>query len=765
MAAVAIVGITQPLTYAIPMQLSATQLGDEVLVPLGKHERKGWIVSFEPDDFVPTKKKSETSNNQIEIFKVPPKKDAFKEILHSQPAFLPSQITLFNWMSEYYGVSLAEILNTAIPKRQTMRKVKRYKIAKQNEANNSLEALQKKAPLQALAIRTLLESSTSLEVSQFPGNSSSMRSALKSLETKGLIESSSCELSPNTQLVRSEYVNTPDQLTEGQQRAVDKLSKAIDSNAFSPFLLLGVTGSGKTEVYIQAIKQALLRGGTALLLVPEISLTPQLVDQLSTRLSEPLALLHSQVGVAERWHYWEGLRNGKYRVAIGARSALFAPLPDLRLIIIDEEHETSYKQSDGFRYHGRDVAVMRAKTEGCTLILGSATPSLESLANVQRKRYCLLELPKRVHQRPLPNIEIVDLLKVPLKSMPAPTISPQLQQALSETLAANQQAIILYNKRGFSSYMQCDTCGEAVCCPECSIALTFHKGKSILLCHYCSYQQPLPEACGFCRNPSTIQVEEENAKLPGELSHRGAGTERVIEDLATLFPQAKLARMDRDTVGAKDSYRRILDTMRDGSADILVGTQMIAKGHDLPGVTLVGIVDADVGLHVPDFRTSERVYQLVTQAAGRAGRGENSGRVLVQTRQASHPTIVATATGRFLAFARFQLEQREKLKYPPFGRLMRIVVSAEQQRTAISSAEELCARFNAWAKEHSAQISVLGPAPAPHQRLRGLYRWHILVKSNSASQLSRLASATHQWRKKEFSDSRIAVDVDPVEML
>lgn len=764
---VAVVGVGQLLSYQLPDHMPLLEPGTEVIVPVGKGQRCGWVVAQAQHAWSP---EPEPAGNeaQLEIFSdQTPRR--MKSVAQYQAAFLPNQIPLFQWMSEYYGVPIADILEAAMPKRHSDHEQLCVELSDRDNALSALPSLRTRAPKQAEVLQALLDAPEPLLLETLEETLPSARGACTALKKKNLItlRNQARTFSPRT--VAAAYVQAPDGLTPTQERAVEKIADSLNQQKFDPFLLLGVTGSGKTEVYIQAIRHALSLGGSALLLVPEISLTPQLVDQLSTRLAIPLALLHSQVGGYERWKYWQGLRDGQFRVAVGARSALFAPIPNLRLIIVDEEHETSYKQSDGLRYHGRDVAVMRAKTDACTLLLGSATPSLETLYNVQRKRYRLLELPERVHQRPVPAIEIIDLMKIPTRLMPAPTISPPLFAAIETSLKEKEQIVILYNKRGFSSYLQCDSCGEAVCCPQCSVSLTYHKGKEILLCHYCGLQVPTPEACGFCRNPATMLVEEQDAELPGTLSHRGAGTERVVEDIQALFPEARLVRMDRDTVGAKDAYREILSKMRRGEADILIGTQMIAKGHDLPGVTLVGIIDADVGLHIPDFRTSERVYQLITQAAGRAGRGSRQGRVLVQTRQANHPTIVATAGGRFKAFARFQLEQREKLKYPPYGRLLRVVISASDQRTTIAASEELAHRIALWTAQRGATegCAVLGPAPAPHQRLRGLYRWHILVKAHSATLLSQLASVLQEIKSTDpfFKKLRLAIDVDPVDML
>jgi primosomal protein N' (replication factor Y) len=445
------------------------------------------------------------------------------------------------------------------------------------------------------------------------------------------------------------------------------------------------------------------------------------------------------------------------------------------LIIVDEEHEGSYKQNDGLRYNGRDIAVKRAQLHSCPVVLGSATPSFESLLNASQGRFNYLQMPNRATERPLPEIEVVNMLDFRKADLPSESISPPLFSHIQRALEKKQQIIILYNRRGFSSYLQCTTCNEVVGCPQCSVPLTYHKGKNKCMCHYCGITMEPPELCSYCRDPRTTSLENEGKKEPrvGKLAHRGGGTERVVSELETLFPDARLARMDRDTVTHKGAYREILGKMRTGEADILVGTQMIAKGHDLPGVTLVGVIDADVGLHLPDFRASERTYQLITQAAGRAGRGREAGRVIVQTREPNHPTLVAAITGRFRAFARYELQFRKRLSYPPYGRLLRLVISSPDPATA----QSLAYSVGHWTKELGERISelhasdsgfaVVGPAPAPHEKLRGRFRWHILVKSNSARALSQTARALRDWQKQnpQNQDVRLTIDIDPVDML
>ena len=568
----------------------------------------------------------------------------------------------------------------------------------------------------------------------------------------------------------------PPALTDSQSAAIDELAGAMETASFVPHLLFGVTGSGKTEVYINCINKAIELGKTALVIVPEISLTPQLFRNFSERINDPIAILHSQLAKGERWRAWQSLLRGDIKVAIGARSAIFAPLNNLGVIIVDEEHDASYKQSDGLRYSARDTAIMRAKLNSCPIILGSATPSFESLMNTKRGKYRLIEMPSRVTNRPLPQIEIVNLAKIRRKEMLSKNVSPQLFSALKETFDEGEQAVVLYNKRGFSSFLQCTTCGDVLKCPHCAVSLTYHKNNNLMICHYCDYRSQPLQYCPICRDPrlSSLSDPDGDTKI-GEIVHCGAGTERIEEELLELFPDIRIARMDRDTVSQRNAHSRILDAMRSGNADLLLGTQMIAKGHDLPRVTLVGVIDADVGLHFPDFRANERVFQLITQAAGRAGRANLPGRVIVQTREANHPTMVALATGRFKAFVRYELEFRETLNYPPFTRMMRIVISSPHEELAAKTAKELTVSL----QKHLEQLKelddspsnklgeILGPTIAPLERIRGRFRHHLIIKSSSSKLLSLLGQHTLTLRKliRKKDDIRITVDMDPLDML
>ena len=772
---VTIPGLPRELLYSVPAEFSEqATVGSEALVPISSREVRAWVTETLPLEEAQNLAKLEAkahkksaNTSQLSLFEFDQDSPLLlRPVIEIFPCFKADDLKLFAWMSDYYGAPLADVIETAIPKRQ----LGREELFATIRVKSELETLAKRAPLQAKILKTLEEAQKPLPLKELSNLAPSARNAIRSLEKKGFLEvytpsfSERCKLLPR---VNRHKKSIPQQINTRQQSALNEIHQAIDSQSFKSFLLFGVTGSGKTEVYLQAIQHTLELGASALVIVPEISLTPQLIDHFQERLNVPIALLHSQVGAAARWDSWSACLAGEARVSIGARSAVFTPLQNLRLIVVDEEHETSYKQSDKLRYHARDVALMRAKLHNASIVLGSATPSFESLLNAKRKRYQLLEMPERATTRPVPKVEVVNLKKTKRKDMPSASVSPELDQAIKDTLSNKQQVIILYNRRGFSSYLQCETCNEVVMCPNCSVALTYHQHKGRLFCHYCDLRLIPPTHCRFCRDPRTTSAEIDADESVGQLAHRGGGTERIVEELAALYPDACIARMDRDTVTHKDSYRRILGEMRSGQTDILVGTQMIAKGHDLPGVTLVGIVDADVGLHLPDFRASEKCFQLITQAAGRAGRGEVPGRVLVQTRHPDHPTIVATASGRFKAFAKYELNYREKLEYPPIGSLLRLVVSSTEKDHALQSGILLKDFLNSYIQETNAPIKILGPAVAAHEKLKSRFRFHMLVKSSSRKAISEVARTLYQWKQtvKGIDDFRLAIDVDPVDML
>lgn len=526
-----------------------------------------------------------------------------------------------------------------------------------------------------------------------------------------------------------------------QQRAVAGILEA--SAAGRSVLLHGITGSGKTEVYLHAIEAILGRGQSAMVLVPEVSLTPQAVERYRSRLGDTVAVLHSGLTDKQRRQEWWKLRQGECRVALGTRSAVFAPLEQLGLIVIDEEHDNSYKQSGEPRYHARQVAAWRARQSGCAMVLGSATPSVESYHLAGTGYYRLYRLNNRAQHQPLPPVELIDMRAY--RSHKG-LISPPLLEALELRHQRGEQSVLLLNRRGFSSYLQCMVCGEVRECPDCSISLTFHKARSKLICHYCDRHEPPPDVCWNCGSPN--------------FSYQGAGTERLQAELRKRLPDLRVARMDRDTTSKAGAHADILKRFEEGEYDVLVGTQMVAKGLDFPKVTLVGVVGGDGGLHLPDFRAGERTFALLTQVAGRAGRAELAGEVLVQAYQPDHACLKLAAAHDYQAFFERELELRRQLVYPPFCRLVRLGFSSKEESQAEAVAR---ATARALGRQLAAE-QILGPAPCPLHRLRGRYRWHLLLKGNRVQDLVRLSRNYLEVRKGP-QDIRVFIDPDPQELM
>jgi len=550
--------------------------------------------------------------------------------------------------------------------------------------------------------------------------------------------------------------------TPAQQAAMDALIQASRTGGGTPFLLHGITGSGKTLVYMALLREVVeVQGRTAVVLVPEIALTPQAVSRFRGWFGDQVAVLHSALSEGERLDEWRQLRRGDKRIVVGARSALFAPLPNLGAIVVDEEHDGSYKQSEAPRYHARDLAVVRGQLEGAVVVLGSATPSLETWQNVVRGKFQRLSLPHRAGAGRLPKVEVVDLrtLRSGSRNGPDPSVlSPQLVEAVEARLARGEQGILLLNRRGYSSFVQCRGCGEVGQCPNCSVSLTFHRQRGLLRCHHCRHEEPAPTRCVRCGDP--------------DLSFRGLGTEQVERIVSETFPSARIARMDVDTTGGKWAHAEILGRVERREVDLLLGTQMIAKGLDFPNVTLVGVVNADVGLHMPDFRASERTFQLLAQVAGRAGRGALAGEVILQTSLPDHHAIQCALTHDYEGFAARELADRRSPPYPPHRRLVNIVTSSPDPDRAAAAAE----RGAAWWRSSQglasglvpAGVEVVGPAPCAIERLHGRTRWHFFLRlpvEGSVRHVTRALHAFVEGLELPTGDVRLAIDRDPVALL
>lgn len=543
-------------------------------------------------------------------------------------------------------------------------------------------------------------------------------------------------------------------LTGEQKKALAPVVSAIEGNRFEAHLLFGITGSGKTEVYLRAASAARSLGRSVLILVPEISLTPQTIVRFRAHFGEKVAVLHSALTPSQRHDTWREIHRGAFPVVVGVRSTIFAPMKNLGLIVVDEEHDGSYKQGESPRYHARDVAVVRARFEGIPIILGSATPSLESYANSLSGKYRISRLDTRIEGRPLPAVEIVNIGEVPYEKRIG-VLTPALVDKIGKTLAVGDQAMVFLNRRGFSPFLNCADCGYVPGCSHCEVSYTWHKHELILRCHYCGTEEIPPTACPTCGG--------------GRIKHRGIGTQRVEEDLYRAFPGARIARMDLDSTRRRDSIREILSLFSNGEIDILLGTQMIAKGHHFPGVSLVGIVNADTALHLPDFRAGERSFQLLVQVSGRAGRGERKGEVVVQSFAPDHYCVASAANHNYVSFMEREMEDRRALLYPPFSRIVAMVFRGKVEGGVQRSAERFRDLVKADRPMSGLIHEVLGPTPAPIPRIRDRYRWRILIKGRTAkwsSMKKRLALLIDHHRTTPAGKQvEILVDVDALDLL
>ena len=570
------------------------------------------------------------------------------------------------------------------------------------------------------------------------------RTTLNTLVRRGLVDI--VEEPANRMVSRAKPRPSPFEFEfhAAQQSALTRLQDAVSARKFSGLLLHGVTGSGKTAVYLAGMRFVLDAGRSAILLVPEIGLTPAVAADLHQIFGDEVAILHSALSDRERAEQWHRIKRGEARMVVGTRSAVFAPVSDLALIIVDEEHDSSYKQEESPRYHARDVAVMRAKMSSAAVVLGSATPSLESYFNAKKNKYALVELPDRVEQRPLPQVEIVDMRQEFQETGHEQVISRKLAAEIQERFERKEQVMVLLNRRGYSPVVLCRTCGKKLECGNCAIALTHHKREQKMVCHYCGYTAPVPKACVHCGSEYVYFL--------------GTGSEKLEELLHGTFPQARIARLDRDTVRGHEDFERTLNALNEGELDLIVGTQMIAKGHDIHGVTLVGVVGADVALGLPDFRAAERTFQLLTQVAGRAGRGQSPGKVILQTYFQEHYAVQFAARHDFAGFYEKELQFRSWMHYPPYSALANVIVRSAKLDEALQWSGQLGKWFDAARHEG---VRVLGPAAAPIVRLKRDYRYHFVLKSPSREKLNTtlramLAHATQQ----KIPRTQVIVDVD-----
>jgi len=779
------IALRKEFDYLIPPGLAAQiDVGSRVQVPFGPRKVLGVVTALA----------EESAHARLK---------PILKVIGAQTLVTPKVLKLARWIADYYCCAPETALKSVLPE------------AVRKEESGWRERLFVRAlppagefpklPKRQQAVWNVIEERRELPLQELVELCETTAATVRKLEDRGLIEIAP-QISERDPYAREHILpSQPLPLNPAQETALAKIIEAMDrredgrsklengkagpSSILHPpsstFLLHGVTGSGKTEVYLQALAHALEQGQGAIVLVPEISLTPQTVERFKARfnsgkLQTLVAVLHSHLSAGERHDEWHKIRQGRARIVIGARSAIFAPVEPLGLIIVDEEHEHTYKQEEAPRYHARDVAIMRGQMENAVVVLGSATPSMESYYNCKKGKYTLLELPERVDDQKMPHVRVVDMRQAAHKEKGIPIFSPQLKEAITQRLERKEQTILFLNRRGYSTSLQCPKCGYVAQCPNCSLPLTYHRIDQRLSCHICGHNEKVPSVCPNekCKNPA--------------IRYAGTGTQKVEEALAKLFPHARVRRMDADTMKRKDDYRKVLGDFRAGKTDILVGTQMIAKGLHFPNVTLVGIIYADLALHQPDFRAGERTFQLLTQVAGRAGRGDVEGEVFVQAFSPFHPAIQFARRHDFTGFYDQEIEFREQLKYPPASRVALLTLKGRNEDKVKFSADHLKRELEKKLQTGESKgragsplpathtqtndgahgvtrstdfkdLIIAGPAPAPLLRAEQFYRYQIMLRTRAMTKLSQaLAKIVQSLALPE--DVSLTVDIDPVNL-
>lgn len=735
-------GFDKLLHYRVPESVATSvDVGSLVRIPVGRTLRLGIVGDLgAPADFPIEKLKS------------------IVQVLHPFAALPPDLLALAKWMAGYYACGLDSVIETMLPaavRNGATVKIEKSLSVARKLSDDELVALEKRAPQQARLYRLLAQQFRPVKKTTVLSRLGQTAAVASALVKRGVLKEDTRRVERvayGDDFAHGELVaSQPHALNREQAEAVAALDGSIADNKFHVSLLHGVTGSGKTEVYLRAIDTVLKAGGGVIFLVPEVALTPQTVARLRSRLeaiapSHRCVVWHSHLSEGERFDGWLALATGEARVVVGARSAIFAPVANLRLIVVDEEHEPAYKQDETPRYHGRDVAVMRAKLNHAVTLLGSATPSLESFANAQAGKYRLLEMRERIDARKLPFIDIVDLRIEAMRQRTLPTLSRKLVDAMHARFERKEQTILFINRRGYSSSMLCTKCGHVEECAHCSIAMTYHRSDEMLRCHLCGDQKPAPARCPQCGAP--------------DIRWKGLGTQRVEESVRRVLPRARIERMDTDAMSKKNRFREVLAQFRAGRIDVLVGTQMIGKGLDFPNVTLVGLIDADMSMHIPDFRANERTFQLLVQVAGRAGRGDRAGEVVVQTFTPGAEAIQFSRSADFAGFAAAELAIRRQFKYPPFRHLIHHLFRGPNPEKLKFFAEQ-------WArlveKELGSLVELRGPSASPIEKIKDEYRWQLWYFTHSVSKVVPVLAklrAGFAWP----DDLTQVLDVDPVNL-
>jgi len=792
--------------YSVPEELAKDVLiGKRVLVPFGKRRITGYIL-----ELADSIDRDET-------------KDII-EILDHEPLFCKDDLTFYRWMSDYYMHYLGKSLKSILPggidvesnlwlflspeeKEQDEKKLSRTqqkiihtlrsypagltikklkKEIRKNQLHQDIKTLQelkfitvedrlKKPDVTTKTEKIINLTNKSASDSRLtekqkkiidflsrqgetplPALSREFRnvsSTISSLEKKGLVSSFSREVYRNPrENLQIGIKNEAKTLTDEQKAAFHEIASGISSGRYSPYLLHGVTGSGKTEVYFNAIEEILKLNGGVIFLVPEIGLTPQLLSRVKERFNDDeVAILHSGISQSEKYDEWRRIQRGEARIVIGVRSAIFAPVRNLRLIVVDEEHDASYKQDDRMTYNARNLAIVRAKLNSATVVLGSATPEIQTCYNARERDFRYLPLTKRIEGKPLPKVEVIDMKEERDGKGNVPILSRSLKDAIQNTLQMGKQTLLFLNRRGFTTFLYCLDCGHIFKCLNCSVSMTHHIKDNMLRCHYCNYAIKAPPICPACSG--------------FRINSYGVGTEKVEEEIKILFPQARVKRMDSDTTQKRGSYAIILKALDRGDIDILIGTQMITKGHDYPNVTLVGVLSADTSLNIPDFRAAEKTFQILTQVSGRGGRGDTPGKVIVQTFNPEHYAIKRAREHDFLGFYSDEMSLRREHRYPPFSRMVNFRISSLQKDHAIKCARELesIARKLSRNENIEKNVKIMGPAEAPIAKIKGRHRWHMLLMCESIKTLHQLTR--NILSKTGHTGSTIKVDVDPINFM
>jgi primosomal protein N' (replication factor Y) (superfamily II helicase) len=731
--------VFQTFTYRLtPEQTAQAEVGARLVVPLGRNLVTAYVVALldePPDNLTGTEIKEAHT------------------LVDAAPVCSPEILELARWVADYYACPLGEVIKAALPPGMTPKGVGasfiKPKVRRFVRLLGSDE--QKLTDAQRRVVSTLEKTDGPMPLQSLIQTAAVSASTVSSLEKKGRVEIYLDEIRRDPFREPSEFrTNGTHTLTTAQTSVLKQIEQQMNCGAYAAFLLHGVTGSGKTEIYMRAMQQALDLGRSAMMLVPEIALTPVFSRQLRARFGDQVAIFHSSLQKGERFDEWTRVRNGEARVVIGTRSAVFAPIRNLGLIVVDEEHESSYRQQESPYYNARDVAVVRAQKELATVVLGSATPSLESFHNARRGKYHLLTLPERIAARPMAAAKIIDMRTVFARHGKPRVFSDELLEAIRETRARHEQSIILLNRRGYSSFILCRSCGETIQCPNCDVTLTYHRSERVIVCHYCNHRAAVPRVCPACGKKYIYYV--------------GEGTEQIEEMLKLLFPELRVARIDRDTTARRKVFEQSLADFSAGRIDTLVGTQMLAKGHDFPNVTLVGVVSVDAGLALPDFRSAERTFQVITQVAGRAGRGDRPGRVLIQTYHPYHYALRHACAQDYEGFYDEEIRYRQNHSYPPFVALASLLIHGKDLGRVRSDSLELRRQLDVANADRKCRL--LGPAPAPLSRLKGEHRFQILIKARSRRSLREVADAALKSLSESGINPRsINLEIDPVSIM